>query len=310
VYSLWLVPKRPLPDDTVHFLPVMRPMTAAEFRASGIAKTDEQRLTWADPAWVEGEPPRFDRGDDADDDADTSRAARRRRERQRRTDSLLVRQRIATPTAIGMPLGRGRVVVVADPDWLRNDVVRVCRWNAAVASVRLLEWLVEREDGAPLPRHVVFDEWHQGRGIHPSALGALGTFVTRDPRGRALAQGVVALLVLLAAVAARPLVPTGRARVERRSPFEHVGALARAYEEIGATRVVTRRLVRGLRRRLGSTATARDEETLLAALEARHPALAPEVALVRTALATPQSPASLLEVGRAVATIERTVLRS
>ena len=73
---------------------------------------------------------------------------------------------------------------------------------------------------------------------------------------------------------------------------------------------MTRRLVRGLRRRLGSTGGARDEESLLAALEVRHPALAPQIALVREALVRPQSPARLLEVGRAVADIERAVVRT
>jgi hypothetical protein len=128
-----------------------------------------------------------------------------------------------------------------------------------------------------------------------------------------LLQGVGAALLLLAALGARPLVPVGRQRIERRSPFEHVGALARAYEEIGATRVVARRLVRGLRRRLGSSTSpsaTRDEDALLAALEARHPALAPQIALVRDAMRTARTPAALLEVGRAVAEIERTVLRS
>ena len=47
------------------------------------------------------------------------------------------------PAAIGFPLGRGRVVVAADPDLLRNDVLRVCRWGADVAAVRMLEYASE-----------------------------------------------------------------------------------------------------------------------------------------------------------------------
>jgi hypothetical protein len=342
VYSQWIVPKRPLSADTVHFLPVMRPLTTQERRDRGIAKGDVESATWSDPEWVEGRAPRFptDEHRDFDDDEEgedddststdsastdaasadsvttkivpgtataqrTDRAARRRARR----DSLVVRQRVLAPAAIGIPMGRGRMVVVADGDWLRNDVLRVCRWHSAVVSVRMLEWVAPRGDGEPM-RRVVFDEWHQGRGPHASAIGALGDFLVGDPRGRALTQALVAALVLLAALAVRPLVPVLRTRIERRSPFEHVGALARAYEEIGATRVVARRLVRGLRRRLGGIAAARDEEALLAILQARHPALAPEITLVREALETPRSPAALLEVGRAVATIERAVLRS
>lgn len=378
VYSWWLVAERPLPTDTVHFLPVMRPLTRAERTARGLDPDGASGVSpFADTGYVEPDTSRADAGadsaadvdagaDDVEDEAgdndatidssdapaadsatrrevegleralasatnavdsaklqraydeararaarnlnDPRRRERTRREQQRREDSLR-NARVPAPAAIGLPLGKGRVVVVADGDWLRNDVMRVCRWHAGVTAVRMLEWL----SAGGTPRHLVVDEWHQGRGIHASAAGALGYFVVRDPRGRTLAQGVVAALLLLAALGARPLVPAGGGRIERRSPFEHVGALARAYEEIEATRIVTRRLVRGLRRRLGATASqgpGRDEESLLAALEARHPTLAPQVALVREALARPQTPARLLEVGRAVAEIERTVVRT
>lgn len=276
VWSFWLVPKRAL-GDTVQWLPVGRPLTREE-REARKDRTDTAGMDTAgtDTASLD---------DDDDDDA---------------SDAV---PRITVPAAIGLPLGRGRVVVVADADWLRNDVVRVCRWHAGVTAVRMLEWLSAGGAG----RTVVFDEWHQGRGVHPSAGAAFLAFVARDPRGRALLQGVVAALVLLAALAARPLVPAVRTRIERRSPFEHVGALARAYEEIGATRLVTRRLVRGLRRRIGASPALRDEEAFLAALQVRQPSLAPDLDTVRAALADPVAPAQLLEVGRAVSRIERSL---
>lgn len=342
VYSWWLVAERPLRGDTVHFLPVMRPLTRAEREKRGLGPDGTSDLSFTDTGFVEPSHEQaevLDSAAEADDDpgeqddaapptaedsvrtelleaeralgaaTNAADSAKLRHARDRVRERALRNARIPAPAAIGLPLGKGRVVVVADGDWLRNDVLRVCRWHAGVTSVRMLEWL----SAGGTPRHLVVDEWHQGRGIHPSAAGALGYFVTRDPRGRMLAQGVVAALLLLAALGARPLVPAAGGRIERRSPFEHVGALARAYEEIEATRVVTRRLVRGLRRRLGATAGQggpRDEESLLAALESRHPALQPQVALVREALARPQTPARLLEVGRAVAEIERTVVRA
>src|SRR5690348_12714251 len=37
--------------------------------------------------------------------------------------------RRASLAAAGFPDGRGRVVVISDPDLLRNDVLRVCRWG-------------------------------------------------------------------------------------------------------------------------------------------------------------------------------------
>ncbi|HEX6631479.1 MAG TPA: DUF4350 domain-containing protein, partial [Gemmatimonadaceae bacterium] len=65
------------------------------------------------------------------------------------------------PAAVGFPLGRGRVVAVADADLLRNDVLRVCRWDAGVRAARMLEWL-----GASPARTLVFDEYHHGYGTH------------------------------------------------------------------------------------------------------------------------------------------------
>ena len=72
--------------------------------------------------------------------------------------------------AAGFPLGRGRVVVVSDPDLLRNDVMRRCRWAADVRAVRMLEWL---RDGGDAPRTtLVFDEYHQGYGAHARRCSA------------------------------------------------------------------------------------------------------------------------------------------
>ena len=211
------------------------------------------------------------------------------------------------PAALGMPLGRGRVVAVADPDWLRNDVLRVCRWHAGVQAARMVEWLGGAEAA---PRRVVFDEWHQGRGAHASAMRTLGRFLFRTPIGTALTTAIVALLVLLAAAALRPLAPVATERIERRSPLEHVGALAHAYEQVGATRAVSRRLVRGLRRRTAAgTLRGMSDEAYLDTLAGRHPSLAADIGVVRGALTQPRTPEQLLGVGQAVANIERIILQ-
>jgi hypothetical protein len=72
--------------------------------------------------------------------------------------------------AVGFPLGRGRIAVVADPDLLRNDVLRVCEWGADVANVRILEYLsADAPDGGRRQR-LVFDEYHQGYGDQPGTM--------------------------------------------------------------------------------------------------------------------------------------------
>ena len=150
------------------------------------------------------------------------------------------------PAALGLALGRGRVVLLSDADLLRNDVVRSCRWGIGPRMVEALDW-VSRGQRPPL----VFDEYHQAFTDEPGAWGAAWEFLTTTVPGRVVAQVVVAALILLAALAVRPIAPRTVARIERRSALEHVGALARAYERIGATRTAARRLALGLRRRHG-----------------------------------------------------------
>src|SRR5690606_34516894 len=74
------------------------------------------------------------------------------------------------PAVIGMQLGNGRLVLIADADMLRNDALRVCRHGFDVATIRALEYL---RDGGPVPRNrIVFDEYHQGFGAPPGSLNA------------------------------------------------------------------------------------------------------------------------------------------
>ncbi len=207
--------------------------------------------------------------------------------------------------ALGRPFGRGRVIVVADPDLLRNDVLRVCRWGAGVTAVRMLEWL--SPDGR---RRIVFDEFHQGFGRHASVSRATWRALILTAPGRMLSQWVAAALILVLAFGLRPIVPRARERVERRSPLEHVGALARAYERVSATRMATRRMVRGLRRRHAHgawRAGGGTDEEFLAALAARHPALAPQIRIVLDATRQRVRAGEFLAVGQAIDHIERTL---
>jgi hypothetical protein len=212
--------------------------------------------------------------------------------------------------AAGFALGRGRVVVVADPDLLRTDVLRHCEWGADAIAMKMLEWL---RAGAAVPRDViVFDEYHQGFGPRSDMPSAATEFLVTHPVGRAIAMGVLAALVLLIAMAPRPLPPVDVERIERRDPREQVDALAHAYEQVHATRTITSRLLHGVRRRVDHTAarTGRSDEAFLEAAERRAPQLKDDVAVVRNALDETVTDRELSEVGEALSRIEDTLTTS
>jgi hypothetical protein len=160
------------------------------------------------------------------------------------------------PVIVGLRLGQGRVVIVADPDLLRNSVLR--RGDAGVRAVRLIEWI---QNGASRP--IVFDEYHQGFGTHADPLRVARRALTETGPGRAILVLGVAGLVLLVAVGVRPIRPSPLERIERRSPLEHVDALARAYAATRGTSRAARLLVRGLRRRHGGIRSGLDDAQFL-----------------------------------------------
>ncbi|HEY7861342.1 MAG TPA: DUF4350 domain-containing protein, partial [Gemmatimonadaceae bacterium] len=70
-----------------------------------------------------------------------------------------------------MTLSHGDVVMIADPSFLRNDIMR--RTAGAVLAVRIVE-RIDRSGRAPL----VFDEFHQGFGSTDSPLNVLADALT------------------------------------------------------------------------------------------------------------------------------------
>ncbi len=210
--------------------------------------------------------------------------------------------------AVGFAYGRGRIVVVGDPDLLRTDVLRHCPWGAAVIAIRLLEYL---RAGGPEPRSTLaFDEYHQGFGAHPGIPDVASAFLFEHPIGRTILVAVFAALVWLAAAAVRPFVPAASEGVERRDPLEHVDALAHAYEQVHASRTVTVRLLRGMRWRVerGTGAwRSRPDDAFLDAAATRAPALASDVSLVRRALRDSIPDRELPELGAALRRIEHTL---
>ena len=211
--------------------------------------------------------------------------------------------------AAGITLGRGRIVAIPDPDLLRNDVLRRCEWGADVLAVRMLEWL---RAGGDVPRdRLVFDEFHQGFGPAPSALGTSARFLLVHPVGRSILMIVVAALVLLAARAPRPLPPVEAERIERRDPLEQVDALAHAYEQVSATRTATSRLLRGVRSRAerGSpVARQRTDDQFLDAVQSSHPERRDDVLLVRRALREPVAARELPRIGAALQRLEASLM--
>jgi hypothetical protein len=213
-----------------------------------------------------------------------------------------------SPAAVGFPLGRGRVAVVADPDLFRNDVLRVCRWGADVAAVRILEYVSEDAPGGRRRDRLVFDEYHQGFGDQPGTLRGIFRFLARTGSGHLVLQLAGAGLVLLLAVGPRLLLPRSTDRIERRSPLEHVDALARAYRAVGASRTATARLLHGVRRRvehaLGRQDASSGDEAFLAWAANRAPARAADLELIRRALAQPVSRRDFEAVGAALNRLE------
>ncbi len=208
---------------------------------------------------------------------------------------------------VGLPYGAGRLIVAADPDVLRNDALRECRYGLDVASVRALEYLTA---GGVTPRRAIaFDEFHQRR-TRFGMSGAVERFLRDTPPGRTVLQVALAGLLLLVAAAPRVLPPRDVVRIERRSPLEHVDALARAYLQVGATRTSAQHLVRGLRRRMehgaarGKRGGFDEDQLYLSRLADVKPALAGDIATVRHALTNRVDLGEFRRVGQAIQRIE------
>jgi hypothetical protein len=205
------------------------------------------------------------------------------------------------PVVLGIPFGRGRIVVMAHGSLLAN--VQFRDETHALLPIRMLEWL------APGRRPtMVFAEYHQGHGMHPSVMKTIQRELAYTPAGRMVIHLLIATALLLLAMGIRPIAPRPQMRGERRSPLEHVGALAQAYGQVNATRTGLRRLIRGLRRRhpIGTLRSATDDE-YLTSVAARHPAVAPDVDMLRSMLTERPDPERFQTAGTAIAHIERTL---
>lgn len=218
------------------------------------------------------------------------------------------------PVVVGFPYGRGRVVAVADASVLTNSALRACWAVAGVVAVRAFQYASEGVGANGGRPRVVFFEGVRDPDVgprQPSVLRAVRRALTEVPAGRMVAQWALAALVLLAASGVRALPPVPAGRVARRSPLEQVGALARAYREVRASRTAARRLAAGLRRRYGGAfagaafdngpgAAAGDPDArFLAGVGARYPACAADAARLAAGMTEAVKPGEVVALGEA-----------
>jgi hypothetical protein len=152
----------------------------------------------------------------------------------------LLRTEAGRPVALALRYAGGRrVTMVADSRLFRNRALR----ETAAGPFAL---------GLVVPRYrrALVEELHHGYEISGSLAGATLDWSLRTPWGWAVWQlAIVGLIALLAAGVRFGPVRTAIVR-RRRSPLEHVRALATALAAAQGHDTAARLLVQGLRRRL------------------------------------------------------------
>jgi len=159
--------------------------------------------------------------------------------------------------------GGGSVTLFADPGYFRNRL-----WRSGNVPYFVTPLLVPARRG-----RVVWDEYHQGFGRGRSMTGVVLGWLVGTPGGWAITQ-LVGVLVVGLAVAGVRFGPARRGvATRRRSPLEHLEALAAGLEGAAGADTAVTLTVSGLRRRLGRTGLLRPDEqrSWLAALELALP---------------------------------------
>ena len=205
----------------------------------------------------------------------------------------------------GHAFGNGYAIAIAPSLIITNRAVRDTR--PAIAMVQALRYACGRVSSTRSCGSVVFDEYHHGFGSHADMVGAIRHALTDTAPGRVTLGFLAASLVLLVAFAVRPLAPLPAPVVSRRSPLEHVGALAHAYTQVDARRLGALQLLRGLRRRhpLGMPMSVPDA-AYLSVLEQRFPPVSTFAQQIAAVVATDsRSQTGFATIGEAFANIER-----
>ena len=179
-----------------------------------------------------------------------------------------------------MTLGEGRILVLGDDAALSNE--RVAEDPLAMLVIRTLVTHTTPADT------VFFDEFHQGIRGYDSTARQWAGFLLGTPEGRTLFHVLAATFLALACAGLRfgsPMTRVAPTDRERRSPLEHVSALADLYEKAGARHAAALLLLARLARK-ARRPTPRDigeGEALLRELDARSGA-EPSLARIRCGL--------------------------
>ncbi len=177
----------------------------------------------------------------------------------------LLRLADGRPAALRLRYGAGSVTLVADVGYFRNRA-----WRAGDVPYFVAPLLLPpRGGGGRVRGRVTWDEYHQGFGRSGSVAGLFVGWLAGTPAGWAVLQ-VVAVLVVGLAMAAVRFGPAQRViERRRRSPLEHLEALAAGLEGAAGVETAVDLTVSGLRRRLGRAGVPRAAEmgSWLAGLE-------------------------------------------
>jgi len=137
--------------------------------------------------------------------------------------------------------GGGTITLAADVGWFRNRV-----WRDSDVPYVILPILTPARRG-----RVVWDEYHQGFGRESRGTAALTLdWMLHSPAGWAILQLVAVGLVWLGVTSVRFGPPRSAIERRRRSPLEHLEALAAGLESASDSDTAVQRIVAGLRRRL------------------------------------------------------------
>lgn len=196
---------------------------------------------------------------------------------------------------LSYPGGR-KVTLVSDDGLFRNRALR-----RTLAGAFMLGLVADRYE------RMIVDEYHQGY-LAAGSLGAAAlAWSTRSPWGWMVWQLIAVGLVALVASGVRFGPVRSAIERRRRSPMEHVRALATTLAAARGHDVAVRLMVQGLRRRLsrGGRPGAID---LDAWLEGLAPSVRSErgreaLSTLTTTLRTPGDAASVLTAGNAVETL-------
>lgn len=134
----------------------------------------------------------------------------------------------------------GEVLVVAEPGLFRNRA-----WRDTEVAYYLTPLLAPDRRGA-----LVWDEYHQGFDDESGATAALFDWIKETPVGWALLQIAAVALLWIAVKSVRFGPALAVIERRRRSPLEHVEALAAGLEGAHGSRTAIEAIVAGLRRRL------------------------------------------------------------